>query len=159
MAQNQKIITVNRKAHHDYHIEDSVEAGLVLKGTEIKSIRSGRVNLRDAYAKSENSELWLVGAHIAQYPGGNRYNHEPTRPRKLLLHREQIEDLSDAVMKKGLTLVPLKMYLKNGVAKVELGLARGKKSYDKRETIAKRDADRQMQRALRQQTSAKGHKH
>lgn len=158
MAQNHKVITVNRKAHHDYHIEDSVEAGLVLTGTEIKSVRSGRVNLRDAYAKSENSEMWLVGAHIAQYPGGNRFNHEPTRPRKLLLHREQIESLSDAVMKKGLTLVPLKMYLKNGMAKVELGLARGKKSYDKRETIARRDAERQIQRAVRQRPSAKGHK-
>ena len=154
----QKTIAVNRKAYHDYHIEESVEAGLVLTGTEIKSIRAGRVNLRDAYARSENGELWLVGAHIAQYPGGNRYNHEPKRPRKLLLHRKQIAELSGAVMRKGLTIVPLKLYLKNGVAKVELGLVRGKKVYDKREVLALRDAQRQMQRAFSQRTPDKGKK-
>ena len=154
----QKTITVNRKAYHDYHIEESVEAGLVLTGTEIKSIRAGRVNLRDAYARSENGELWLVGAHIAQYPGGNRYNHEPKRPRKLLLHRKQIAELSGAVMRKGLTIVPLKLYLKNGIAKVELGLVRGKKVYDKREVLALRDAQRQMQRAFSQRTPDKGKK-
>lgn len=154
----QKTIAVNRKAYHDYHIEESVEAGLVLTGTEIKSIRAGRVNLRDAYARSENGELWLLGAHIAQYPGGNRYNHEPKRPRKLLLHRKQIAELSGAVMKKGLTIVPLKLYLKNGIAKVELGLARGKKVYDKREVLALRDAQRQMQRAFSQRTPDKGKK-
>ena len=151
----QKTITVNRKAYHDYHIEESVEAGLVLTGTEIKSIRAGRVNLRDAYARSENGELWLVGAHIAQYPGGNRYNHEPKRPRKLLLHRKQIAELSGAVMRKGLTIVPLKLYLKNGIAKVELGLARGKKVYDKREALALRDAQRQVERAFSQRTPRK----
>ncbi|TET74972.1 MAG: SsrA-binding protein SmpB [Dehalococcoidia bacterium] len=155
----QKTITVNRKAYHDYHIEESVEAGLILTGTEIKSIRAGRVNLRDAYARSENGELWLVGAHIAQYPGGNRYNHEPKRPRKLLLHRKQIAELSGAVMRKGLTIVPLKLYLKNGIAKVELGLARGKKVYDKREVLALRDAQRQMQRAFSQRTPDKGKQH
>lgn len=154
----QKTITVNRKAYHDYHIEESVEAGLVLTGTEIKSIRAGRINLRDAYARSESGELWLVGAHIAQYPGGNRYNHEPKRPRKLLLHRKQIAELSGAVMRKGLTIVPLKLYLKNGVAKVELGLVRGKKVYDKREVLALRDAQRQMQRAFSQRTPDKGKK-
>ena len=147
-----KTITVNRKAYHDYHIEDSVEAGLVLTGTEIKSIRMGRVNLKDAYARAENGELWLVGAHIAQYPGGNRYNHEPKRPRKLLLHRREIAELSGAMMRKGLTIVPLKLYLKKGIAKVELGVARGKKAYDKREAIAQRDARREMQRALSERT-------
>ena len=155
----QKTIAVNRKAYHDYHIEESVEAGLVLTGTEIKSIRAGRVNLRDAYARSESGELWLLGAHIAQYPGGNRYNHEPKRPRKLLLHRKQIAELSGAVMRKGLTIVPLKLYLKNGVAKVELGLVRGKKVYDKREVLALRDAQRQMQRAFSQRTPDKGKQH
>jgi len=154
----QKTITVNRKAYHDYHIEESVEAGLVLTGTEIKSIRAGRVNLRDAYARSENGELWLLGAHIAQYPGGNRYNHEPKRPRKLLLHRRQVAELSGAVMRKGLTIVPLKLYLKNGIAKVELGVVRGKKVYDKREAIAQRDAQRQMERAFSQRTPDKGKK-
>ena len=150
MAESQKIVTVNRKAYHDYHIEDTVEAGLVLTGTEIKSIRGGRVNLKDAYAKAENGEMWLVNAHIAQYPGGNRYNHEPTRPRKLLLHQREIADLSGEVLRKGYTVVPLKLYLKKGIAKVELGLARGTKQYDKREAIAQRDDQRQMERALKQ---------
>jgi SsrA-binding protein len=150
MAENQKAITVNRKAYHDYHIEETVEAGLVLTGTEIKSIRGGRVNLKDSYASPKDSELWLMNAHIAQYPGGNRYNHEPTRPRKLLLHQREIDDLSSEVERKGYTLVPLKLYLKKGIAKVELGLARGKKQYDKREAIARRDDQRQMQRALKE---------
>ena len=154
----QKTITVNRKAYHDYHIEESVEAGLVLTGTEIKSIRAGRVNLRDAFARSEKGELWLLGAHIAQYPGGNRYNHEPKRPRKLLLHRRQIAELSGAVMRKGLTIVPLKLYLKNGIAKVELGLVRGKKVYDKREALALRDAQRQIERAFSQRAPDEGKK-
>lgn len=154
----QKTIAVNRKAYHDYHIEESVEAGLVLTGTEIKSIRAGGVNLRDAYARSEKGELWLLGAHIAQYPGGNRYNHEPKRPRKLLLHRRQIAELSGAVMRKGLTIVPLKLYLKNGIAKVELGLVRGKKVYDKREALALRDAQRQIERAFSQRTPDEGKK-
>jgi len=147
---NQKIITVNRKAYHDYHILESVEAGLVLTGTEIKSIRGGRVNLNDAYASPRDGEFWLLNAHISHYPGGNRYNHEPTRPRKLLLHEREIADLSSEVERKGLTLVPLKLYLKKGIAKVELGLARGKKQYDKRESIALRDDQRQMQRAFKE---------
>ena len=145
-----KTITVNRKAYHDYHIEDSFEAGVVLTGTEIKSIRAGRVNLRDAYARAENGEMWLLGAHIAQYQAGNRYNHEPKRPRKLLLHHREIAELSSATLRKGLTIVPLKLYLKNGIAKVEIGIARGKKAYDKREAIAQRDAQREVQRALSQ---------
>ena len=145
-----KTIAVNRKAYHDYNIEESVEAGLVLTGTEIKSVRAGRVNLRDAYARPENGELWLIGAHIAHYPGGNRYNHEPRRPRKLLLHRREIEEFGGAVMRKGLTLVPLKLYLKSGIAKLELGVARGKRMYDKRDAIAQRDAQRQVERAFSQ---------
>ncbi len=151
-----KTITVNRKAYHDYFIEDTVEAGLVLTGTEIKSIRAGRVTLRDSFARAENGELWLRGAHISQHPGGNRYNHEPKRPRKLLLHRKEINEFSGAVLSKGLTIVPLKMYLKNGIAKVELGVARGKRSYDKREAMAQRDSQREIERAFSQRAPGKG---
>ncbi len=149
-----KTITVNRKAYHDYHIEETVEAGLALTGTEIKSIRMGRVNLRDAYARPEGGEMWLLNSHIAKYPSGNRYNHEPNRPRKLLLHRRQIEDLGAAVSRQGLTLVPLKLYLKGGLAKVELGLAKGKRAYDKREAIAKRDAERHLRRVMSKKAPA-----
>jgi len=144
-----KTISLNRKAYHDYDIQQSVEAGLVLTGTEIKSIRAGKVNIRDAYAHPQGDELWLYNAHIAQYEAGNRYNHEPTRPRKLLLHRRQIDELSGKVTQKGFTLVPLKLYLKNGVAKVELGLAKGRKLYDKRQSLARRQAEREMERALK----------
>jgi len=142
-----KVITVNRKALHDYDILERVEAGLVLAGTEIKSIRAGRANIRQAYARPEGGELWLVGAHIAQYPQGGIYNHEPTRPRKLLLHRDQLAQLVGAVTQKGLTIVPLRLYIRNHVAKVELGLARGRRQYDKRKAIARRDAEREMRRA------------
>lgn len=142
-------VAVNRKAFHDYSIEDRVEAGLVLTGTEIKSIREGRVNLRDAYVRPANGELWLWNAHIAPYAAGNRYNHEPTRNRKLLLHRKQIDQLAGQVQSKGYTLIPLRLYLKHGLAKVEVGLARGKKAYDKRDSIAERDANREIQRALK----------
>ena len=145
----QKTISLNRKAYYNYSIQDSIEAGLALTGTEIKSIRAGKVNLRDAYAKPEGGELWLLNAHIAYYGGGNRYNHEPTRPRKLLLHRQQINGLAGKVMEKGFTLVPLKLYIKDGIAKVELGLAKGKKIYDKRDSIARRDAEREMERTLK----------
>jgi len=153
-----KTITVNRKAYHDYHIEETVEAGLVLTGTEIKSIRMGRVNLRDAYARPDKGEMWLYNAHIAHFPGGNRFNHEPTRTRKLLMNRREIDNLGAEVLRKGLTLVPLKLYLKNGMAKLELGVARGKKSFDKREAIHQRDAQRQIQRALRQDAKGGGKK-
>ena len=142
MKRDEKVITVNRKAYHDYFINESIEAGMVLTGTEIKSVRGGRVNLREAYARIENNEL-------APYDQGNRFNHEPTRRRKLLLHREQIDRLIGQVREKGYTLVPLKLYIKNDVAKVELGLARGKHVFDKREAIAKRDADREIARAVR----------
>lgn len=148
-----KTICLNRKAFHDYYIDDSIEAGLVLTGTEVKSMRQGKVSIRDAYARAEDGELWLVNAHIAQYQQGNRYNHQPTRRRKLLLHRDQISNLVGKTTRKGLTLVPLKLYFKNGVAKVELGLARGKKLYDKRAVLAQRQAQRQMEQALRRKTA------
>ncbi len=142
-------VAVNRKALHDYEILERIEAGLALTGTEIKSNRLGRANIREAYARPDGGEMWLVGAHIAQYPAGNRNNHEPTRPRKLLLHRSEIEELAAAVDQRGLTVVTLSLYLKRGMAKVELGLARGRRRYDKRQAIAHRDAERQMARALR----------
>ncbi len=142
-------IAVNRKARHEYHIEDTIDAGLVLTGTEIKSIRVGKVNLADAYARIERGEAWLVGAHIAPFEGGNRMNHEPRRDRKLLLHRGEIDSLLGRTRSKGLTLVPLRLYIsERGLAKVELGLARGKQLHDKRRAIAERDARRDVDRAL-----------
>ena len=148
-----KAIAVNRKAYHDFDILESMEAGLVLTGTEIKSIRAGRVNIRDAYARGEGGELWLYGAHIAQYPSGGRYNHDPNRARKLLLHKRELNYLMGKSEQKGLTLVPLKLYIKNHVAKIELALAKGRAKYDKRETIARREAERQMSRAVRRRLS------
>jgi len=144
-----KIISVNRQAYHDYFVERTIEAGISLVGTEIKSIRDGKVNLRGSYAIARNGELWLENAHIAIYDHGNRYNHEPLRNRKLLLHRREIEQLQAKVATKGLTLIPLKLYLKGGKAKIELGLCRGKKLYDKREAIAERDVKREMERVVR----------
>ncbi len=144
-----KIITVNRQAYHDYFVERTIEAGISLVGTEIKSIRDGKVNLRGSYAIARNGELWLENAHIAVYDHGNRYNHEPLRNRKLLLHRREIEQLQAKVATKGLTLIPLKLYLKGGRAKIELGLCRGKKLYDKREAIAERDVKREIERVIR----------
>ena len=144
-----KIISVNRQAYHDYFVERTIEAGISLVGTEIKSIRDGKVNLRGSYAIARNGELWLENAHIAIYEHGNRYNHEPLRNRKLLLHRREIEQLQAKVATKGLTLIPLKLYLKGGKAKIELGLCRGKKLYDKREAIAERDVKREMERVIR----------
>jgi SsrA-binding protein len=149
VAKNSSVITVNRKAYHDYHIQETIEAGIVLKGSEIKSIREGKVNLGDAYARPENGELWLYNSHIASYDAASYNTHEPIRPRKLLLHRKEIDILAGKVMQKGLTLVPLKLYIKHGIAKVELGVARGKKVYDKREAIARRDADREAERAMK----------
>jgi len=149
MAKGSNLIAVNRKAYHDYHIQESFEAGIVLKGSEIKSIRAGKVNLSDAYAKPENGELWLYNSHIASYDAASYNTHEPIRPRKLLLHRKEIDILAGKVMQKGLTLVPLKLYIKHGLAKVELGVAKGKKVYDKREAIARRDAEREIDRALK----------
>ena len=139
-------IALNRRARHEYAISETLEAGLVLTGTEIKSIRAGKANLADAYARIEHGEAWLVGAHIAPYEQGNRYNHEPLRTRKLLLHRDQISELIGMTQAKGLTLVPLRLYIRNGMAKIELAIARGKKSHDKRRTIAERDQRRELER-------------
>ncbi|MBT3362998.1 MAG: SsrA-binding protein SmpB [Chloroflexi bacterium] len=144
-----KVISNNRKAFYDYNILERIEAGLVLTGTEIKSIREGTVNIRDAYVRPDDNEMWLYSAHISHYDKGNRYNHEPSRPRKLLLHRREIRNLTAKVREKGLTIVVLKLYIKGGVAKIEVGLAKGKKVYDKRQSIAKRDSDRDMARTLR----------
>ena len=145
----EKTITVNRKAQHDYLILRTLEAGISLLGTEIKSIREGRVSIREAYVRPADDEMWLVGAHVAEYAPAASANHDPTRRRRLLLHRRQITELKRAVESEGVTLVPLRLYLKNGRAKLEIALARGKKSYDKRAAIAKREADRQMERAVR----------
>ena len=142
-------VAVNKKALHDYEVLQRVEAGLALQGSEIKSIRQGRVQVREAYARPEGGELWLLNAHIAQYAAAGQFSHEPTRRRKLLLHKSQIRQLSRAVLEQGLTLVPLRLYLKDGIAKVELALARGRKRYDKRAAIARRDAEREMARAVR----------
>lgn len=144
-----KVISVNRQAYHDYIVERTIEAGISLVGTEIKSIREGKVNLRGSYAIARNGEVWLENAHIAAYEHGNRYNHEPLRKRKLLLHKREISQLVNRVAAKGLTLIPLKLYLKGGKAKIELGLCRGKKLYDKREAIAERDVRRDMERIVR----------
>jgi SsrA-binding protein len=148
-AVGEKTITVNRKATHDYHILKTVEAGLSLLGSEIKSIRDGHVSIREAYIRPQGDELWLVGAHVAHYAPASRTNHDPTRSRKLLLHRREIRELLRELQASGTTIVPLRLYLKGGKAKLEIALGRGKKSYDKREAIAKRDAERAMQRALR----------
>lgn len=144
-----KVISVNRQAYHDYFVEETVEAGISLVGTEVKSIREGRVNLRGSYAMARNGELWLENAHIAVYEHGNLYNHDPMRNRKLLLHRREINQLMSKIATKGLTLIPLKLYLKGGRVKIELGLCRGKKLYDKREVIAERDAKREIERIVR----------
>ena len=144
-----KTVATNRKAFRDYSIQDTYEAGIVLVGTEIKSVRSGKVNLRDSYATIRNGEVWLISAHIAPYSHGQRENHEPRRDRKLLLHRKEINRISSKVIEKGWTMVPLRFYLLHGRAKVELALVKGKRQYDKRDDIAKRDYDRDMQRAVR----------
>jgi SsrA-binding protein len=141
-----KTVAVNRRARHDYAIDETIEAGMVLTGTEIKSIRAGRANLAEAYARIERGEAWLIGAHIAPYEQGNRNNHEPTRTRKLLLHRDQIAELIGRTQAKGFTLVPLRLYIRDGLAKLEIGIARGKKAHDKRRAIAERDARRELER-------------
>jgi len=149
MTKDSRTITVNRKAYHDYHIQETIQAGIALKGSEIKSIREGRVNLGDAYAKPENGELWLLNSHIASYDAASYNTHEPLRPRKLLLHRKEINILTGKVVQRGLTLVPLKLYIKHGIAKLELGVGKGKRVYDKREAIARRDTEREIDRALK----------
>ena len=146
-----KTVATNRKAYHNYHIQESIEAGIALTGTEIKSIRAGRVSLGDAYVKPEGGELWLLNAHIARYEAGSYMSHTPTRPRKLLLHHKEINNLSSQVLEKGLTLVPLRLYIKDSIAKVEVALAKGKKLYDKRESIARRETEREIGRVIKRQ--------
>lgn len=143
------MVARNRKATHEYFILERLEAGLVLQGSEIKSVRAGQVSLAEAYVRTDGNEAWLVDAHIAPYDQASIYNHEPRRPRKLLLHRSEIHKLWDQMRQKGLTIIPLEVYLKEGRAKVEIALAKGKKLYDKREAIARRDAERDLQRQTR----------
>lgn len=147
--QSIKIVAENRRARHDYHIHETFEAGIVLTGTEIKSLRGGRANLTDSYARIENGELFLISAHISPYDQGNRFNHEPRRNRKLLMHKSEILRLLGKTREKGYTLVPLKIYLSHGLAKVELALASGKDLYDKRQSAAEKDAKREVERTLR----------
>lgn len=148
-AQHERPLTQNRKASHDYYILDTIEAGVALTGTEIKSVRAGRINLKDGFAQIKNGEAWLMNVHISEYTQGNRFNHDPLRNRKLLLHKKQIVRLANETSGKGITLVPLKVYLKNGFAKVLIGVAQGKHSYDKRETIKRRDQEREIRRTLK----------
>ena len=146
----EKVVVTNRRAYHDYHIEEKLEAGLVLKGTEVKSLREGRVNLQDSYATVAQGEVMLHHCHVSPYSHGNIMNHDPLRPRKLLLHRKQISKLLGQTQQKGLTLIPLRIYFTpRGHAKVELALARGKKQYDRREAIKEREAGREVERALK----------
>ena len=152
----EKVFVTNRRAFHDYHILESIEAGIALTGTEIKSIRAGRVNLRDGYARVQGREAWLYNVHISPYDQGNRYNHEPTRPRKLLLHRGEIGRLAGKSQEQGLTLVPLRIYERRGHAKVELAVVRGKRQYDKREAIAEREAKRDIDRAVKEAAASRG---
>ncbi len=148
-----KMVAVNRRARHEYDIQDTMETGIVLTGTEIKSVRAGKVQLQDAYARIQDGEIWLHNAHVAPYEQGNRSNVEAVRPRKLLMHRREIDRLYSKAQEKGLTLVPLSVYLRNGFAKVELAVAKGRKLYDKREAIAERETRRDQQRAMSERGS------
>lgn len=143
-----KVITINRRARHDYFIEETMEVGIVLQGTEVKSIRLGKVNLRDSFARVENGEVFLHGMHVSPYEQGNRFNHDPLRPRKLLLHKREIRRLIGKTREDGYTLIPTKLYFVRGKCKVELGIGKGKKLHDKRETVARRDAQRRAQQAI-----------
>ncbi len=147
--QGEKVLSVNRQASHHYYLEERFEAGLVLTGTEVKSARDGRVNLRDSYANFKEGEAWLLNCHISPYHFGNLYNHEPTRSRKLLLHKQEIRRLLGKVRERGYTLVPTRMYLKNGRIKVEVALGKGKREYDKRETERRREAEKEARQAVR----------
>ena len=144
-----RVVTSNRRAFHEYHILESIEAGIVLTGTEIKSVREGKVTIGEAYARIDRGELWLIGSTISPYSHGNRANHDPDRPRKLLVHRRELERLRVAIEQRGLTLVPLRLHLKQGLAKLDVGVARGKKLYDKRDSEAERQSRRDVDRALR----------
>jgi SsrA-binding protein len=156
VSEGVKVIAKNKRARHDYHVVDSVEAGVVLKGTEVKSVRLGKVQLVDSFARVEAGELYLHGAHISPYEQGNRFNVDPRRKRKLLMHKTEIARLERQVMEKGMALIPLSVYLKGGRVKVEIGVCRGKKTYDKRDTIRKRDAERDAERALRRRGGGDG---
>ena len=146
-----KLVVSNRRARHDYHLDERFEAGLVLQGTEVKSLRDGKGSLAEAWVKiDDQGQAWLMQAHIPEYPFGNRFNHDPTRPRKLLLHRRQLDELAHAVAAKGVTLVPTRLYFRQGRAKLEFAVGRGKNVADKRRDLAKRDAQREMERALKQ---------
>jgi SsrA-binding protein len=147
-----RVVTQNRRAYHDYFIDETVEAGLALTGSEIKSIREGKVTIGEAYVRVNNGELWLIGANVTPYSHGAYANHDPGRPRKLLVHRRQIEELQEATERKGMTLVPLRIRLRNGRAKIDVGVARGKKLYDKRQAVAERDAKRSIERAMRERS-------
>lgn len=149
ISMSEKVIAKNRKATHNYFLLDKYEAGLVLKGSEIKSIRANQVSIKEAYVRTDGREAWLVNCHIAAYNPAALQNHDPIRERKLLLHRREINKLWDAVKLKGVTIIPLRIYLKNGKAKVEISTAKGKRKYDKRQSIAKKDAQREMERALK----------
>ena len=153
-SDGRKVVATNRKARHEYFLEDAFEAGLVLVGSEIKSIRAGRVNLREGFVSVQNGELWLMNVHISDYKESGPYGHDPVRPRKLLLHRKEIERILSRIQEKGYTLVPTIMYLTRGRAKVEIALARGKHQYDKRQVMAERDSRRQIDRALRERDRA-----
>ena len=150
----EKLVASNRRAHHNFEILETHEAGLVLQGTEVKSLRASRADLKESYARIDGTEAWLLGLHISPYAQGNRANHEPLRPRKLLFHRGEINRLLGKIMEKGLTLIPLRLYFKQGRAKVEIGLARGRKTLDKRHAIREREETREVQRALRERTRA-----
>jgi len=152
MADDVRTVATNRKAFHDYFVQETFEAGIALTGTEIKSVRAGALNLRDAYAQVRGGELWLENVHISPYEQGNRFNVDPYRTRKLLMHRKEINRLMGRAQEKGLTIVPLRVYLKKNRAKVEIALVKGKRQYDKRETISQRDAAREIERALKTQT-------
>ncbi|MBN1312491.1 MAG: SsrA-binding protein SmpB [Anaerolineae bacterium] len=153
--ENVKVIVTNRKARHEYHIEDTLEAGIVLTGTEIKSIRAGRASLQEAYVTVQDEEMWILGMHIATYNPAHRENHDPVRPRKLLMHDYEIKRWADRAQQRGYTIVPLRLYLRRGRAKLEIALAKGKKLYDKRETLAKRDAQRRIDRELSKHQSGR----
>lgn len=146
MPENVKVVSTNRKAGFEYFLLERFEAGIALKGSEIKSIRAGQISLKEAYVRADEGSAWLMDAHIAPYVQANRFNHDPKRPRRLLLHKKEIRELWDAVRQKGVTIVPLRVYLKDGRAKLEIAIAKGKKVYDKREAIAKRDAERERER-------------
>ena len=152
MGAGEKLVASNRRAYHDFEILETYEAGLVLQGTEVKSLREGRADLKESYARIEQEEAWLLGCHISPYAQGNRAYHDPLRPRKLLLHRGELNRLLGKILEKGLTLVPLRLYFKQGRAKIELGLARGRKLLDKRHVIREREERREMARALRERS-------